>query len=139
MFHSSEFLWERIPSSASGTLGRMVGTALFLPAELVLGLVPSCWCRPGCCLWGLFSWSRGKAFLIIWPLSHGTFAVNGMENLPFYEASPEGTISCCITWLLLHLKQWQYSSQQQWKGEQAFKSQPCTNVIYSKPRRSSTR
>lgn len=58
-------------------------SALCVPAELVLGLVLSCWCRPGCCLWGLFSWSKGKALLIIWPLSHGTFLLIGWRTSPF--------------------------------------------------------
>lgn len=72
----------RSSSRVRGALGRTASTALHLPSSCQ-GVVASCWHRPGCKLQSLFPWSKGKALLIIWPLSHNTFAVNGIEILPF--------------------------------------------------------
>lgn len=60
MFYNSEFLWERIPSSASGTLVRMVGTALFLPSVCQLN-----WC------WGLSLAAGAGQDAVYGACSHG--------------------------------------------------------------------
>lgn len=72
--------------------GHSFASAFSTPAKLVLELAVSCWCGLGCKLRSLFPWSKGRALLIIWPLSHNAFAVNRIKNLPFYEAVPKGTM-----------------------------------------------